>query len=107
MTAPFLRGSMTFEDYNYDLYNEHILIDPDLEESDEELKEKGKFHPVKKVNQQIKEESNKNKVRLIAPNLRGFEEPHYQELLNVRSKEDFYYDQQMREEQRKQQELEN
>ena len=50
MTAPFLRGSMTFEDYNYDLYNEHILIDPDLEESDEELKEKGKFHPVKKVN---------------------------------------------------------
>ena len=94
---------MTFEDYNYAQYNEHILIDPDLEESDEELKKVSDFQPTKKHD--IKDSKTK-KIRLIAPNLRGFEEPHYQELLNVRSKEDFYSDQQLREEVRLQKEKE-
>ena len=70
---------MAFEDYNYDLYNQHILIDPNLSESDEELKDSN-FKPIKK------HESNENRVkpaRLQAPNLRGFEEPHYQELLSL------------------------
>ena len=47
MKAPFQRGAMAFEDYNYDLYNEHILIDPNHVESDEELNIMDKFNPVK------------------------------------------------------------
>jgi len=27
-TNPFMRGVMKFEDYNYDMYNKFILIDP-------------------------------------------------------------------------------
>lgn len=29
-TESFKRGAMTFEDYNYDLYNKYILIDPNI-----------------------------------------------------------------------------
>ena len=37
---------MTFEDYNYDLYNKYILIDPNIQEAEEEeIKELGGFAP--------------------------------------------------------------
>ena len=42
---PFKRGSMTFDDYNYDLYNKYILIDPNRGEDDQEEVDLGDFVP--------------------------------------------------------------
>lgn len=36
-TSIFQRGSMRFDDVNYDLYNQFILIDPNYDSDDEEL----------------------------------------------------------------------
>jgi hypothetical protein len=32
---PFKRGVMSFDDYNYDLYNQYILVDPNFNENDD------------------------------------------------------------------------
>ena len=41
----FQRGSMNFDDYNYDLYNKYILIDPERDENDENKVDLGSFVP--------------------------------------------------------------
>jgi hypothetical protein len=33
----FKRGAMSFEDYNYGIYNKYILIDPNMNEDDQEI----------------------------------------------------------------------
>ena len=42
---PFKRGSMVFEDYNYEMYNKYILVDPEFNESDSNLPMPGGFVP--------------------------------------------------------------
>ena len=39
----FKRGAMMFDDYNYDLYNKYILIDPDRHEGDTDKVDLGDF----------------------------------------------------------------
>ena len=41
----FQRGSMNFDDYNYDLYNKYILIDPERDENDDKKVDLGSFVP--------------------------------------------------------------
>jgi len=43
---PFKRGSMIFDDYNYDLYNKYILVDPHRGEPGEEAVDLGDFVPL-------------------------------------------------------------
>ena len=40
-----MRGSMTFDDYNYDVFNKYILIDPERDEQDENKVDLGGFVP--------------------------------------------------------------
>ena len=42
---PFKRGSMGFDDFNYDLYNKYILIDPERDENDPSSIDLGGFVP--------------------------------------------------------------
>ena len=86
--VPFQRGALTFEDFNYAVYNEHILIDPTLEESDQELKERGGFQPKKNV---LKNKDNKvNKSQsLNTQNLEmNYVKKYYQELTSVLSEQE-------------------
>ena len=41
----FQRGAMIFDDYNYDLYNKYILIDPERDENDDKKVDLGEFVP--------------------------------------------------------------
>ena len=92
---------MTFDDYNYDLYNKYILIDPNLHESDEEeIKEIGGFDPKTNVKQdddgksvaltdKILETNNQDHFRFDALDTRTEEEKAVKKLKdsNVRKKE--------------------
>ena len=40
-----MRGSMAFDDYNYDVFNKYILIDPERDEQDENKVDLGGFVP--------------------------------------------------------------
>ena len=37
---------MNFDDYNYDLYNKYILIDPERDETEEDKVDLGDFVPM-------------------------------------------------------------
>lgn len=90
---PFKRGVMCFDDFNYDLYNQYILVDPNFQES-EEIEPLPKGFVPKTVSKnkrgQIKDDSNDTEsIALTAKNLEELASGDYDhDNLNVKTEEE-------------------
>lgn len=67
-----MRGSMTFDDYNYDVFNKYILVDPERDEADENKVDLGGFVPqviLKGKNQNKLQNDTQSEAQLTEKNL--------------------------------------
>lgn len=78
-----------FEDYNYDMYNKYILIDPDFDESQPYSNMPKNFVPQsvqKSIKGKIKNQTEDQSISLTSKNLEeSCQDPYEHDVLNVQT----------------------